>query len=227
MGFDASRDDFECFRCEGVCNCTSCCRKRGDTYFPTKALFDDSSQKNTTPKRTSLALRPAKPLPSSKRTFVGDVQDDWELGNDSMLESTEMDVGSSRPAKGKTPSRSYKQADPHCHQCRSRRPVYMKCKNEDTGCTSKYCVRCVKQRYPDVEFDASREDFSCFRCEETCNCNLCCRKRGDEYFTTKALLEDLDVRSQRDTAETPQSSLGPCRVIDTSLLPSTASPSSE
>lgn len=57
---------------------------------------------------------------------------------------------SPRPAKGKTPSRPDKQTavelEPHCHQCRTRKPVYMECRNEDTGCALTYCMRCIAQR---------------------------------------------------------------------------------
>ncbi|KAF9062878.1 hypothetical protein BDP27DRAFT_1406081 [Rhodocollybia butyracea] len=35
--------------------------------------------------------------------------------------------------------------------------------------------------YPTVDFDTSRTDFTCFRCEGICNCDLCCKKRGDAY----------------------------------------------
>ncbi|KAF9067878.1 hypothetical protein BDP27DRAFT_862810 [Rhodocollybia butyracea] len=88
----------------------------------------------------------------------------------------------------------------YCHQC--RRPttrVYMKCKNEGTKCKIKYCIRCVTQRYPQVEFNTSRTDFTCLRCQGICNCDLCCKKRGDTYLPTKFLFENLDAPFQENT----------------------------
>ena len=36
-------------------------------------------------------------------------------------------------------------------------------------------------RYPECEFDADDEDYSCPACEGFCNCTACCRKRGEAY----------------------------------------------
>ena len=36
-------------------------------------------------------------------------------------------------------------------------------------------------RYPECEFDADDEDYSCPACEGFCNCTVCCRKRGEAY----------------------------------------------
>ena len=36
-------------------------------------------------------------------------------------------------------------------------------------------------RYPECEFDADDEEFSCPACEGFCNCTVCCRKRGEPY----------------------------------------------
>ena len=36
-------------------------------------------------------------------------------------------------------------------------------------------------RYPECEFDADDEEYSCPACEGFCNCTVCCRKRGEPY----------------------------------------------
>ncbi|KAJ3991608.1 hypothetical protein F5050DRAFT_1124672 [Lentinula boryana] len=38
FSFDSTREDFLCFRCNGICCCDVCCRKRGETYIPLKGL---------------------------------------------------------------------------------------------------------------------------------------------------------------------------------------------
>ena len=40
---------------------------------------------------------------------------------------------------------------------------------------------CYLFRYPECEFDANDEEFSCPVCEGFCNCSVCCRKRGEPY----------------------------------------------
>ena len=34
--FDADDDEYSCLACEGFCNCTVCCRKRGEAYVGTR-----------------------------------------------------------------------------------------------------------------------------------------------------------------------------------------------
>ncbi|KAJ3731377.1 hypothetical protein DFJ43DRAFT_425718 [Lentinula guzmanii] len=38
FSFDSTREDFLCFRCNGICSCDVCCRKRGETYISLKGL---------------------------------------------------------------------------------------------------------------------------------------------------------------------------------------------
>ncbi|KAJ3745352.1 hypothetical protein DFH05DRAFT_1487598 [Lentinula detonsa] len=43
-----------------------------------------------------------------------------------------------------------------------------------------------------VTFDSNRKDF-CFRCKDTCNCDICCRKRGDTYIPSKGPTSQITV----------------------------------
>ena len=46
------------------------------------------------------------------------------------------------------------------------------------------CFMCISFfffRYPECEFDANDEEYSCPACEGFCNCTVCCRKRGEPY----------------------------------------------
>ena len=36
-------------------------------------------------------------------------------------------------------------------------------------------------RYPECEFDADDDEYSCPACEGFCNCTVCCRRRGEAY----------------------------------------------
>ncbi|KAJ4469270.1 hypothetical protein J3R30DRAFT_3304174, partial [Lentinula aciculospora] len=73
----------------------------------------------------------------------------------------------------------------YCHQCRTKTfRLFMDCASE--GCNMKYCVKCVNTRYPTVlSFDETRDDFYCFRCTDTCNCDICCGKRGETYISSR------------------------------------------
>ena len=75
-----------------------------------------------------------------------------------------------------------------------------------TDCEKKFCVRCyafryalfffwflfyiiLKRvslfRYPECEFDADDDEYSCPGCEGFCKCTLYCRKRGEAYVGTR------------------------------------------
>ena len=49
--------------------------------------------------------------------------------------------------------------------------------------SSCFCVSLF--RYPECEFDADDEEYSCPACEGFCNCTVCCRKRGEAYVGVK------------------------------------------
>ena len=40
-------------------------------------------------------------------------------------------------------------------------------------------------RYPECDFDADDDEYSCPACERFCNCTVCCRKRGEAYVGTR------------------------------------------
>lgn len=42
--FDADAMEFICPKCQGICNCTSCCSRRGETYVSSKGVKVDWSQ---------------------------------------------------------------------------------------------------------------------------------------------------------------------------------------
>jgi len=74
----------------------------------------------------------------------------------------------------------------YCHQCRRNSALpKMTCTSErgeyDT-CGLKYCSRCIDLRYRDIEFDEYATYFICPRCDNTCNCDLCCRRRGERFI---------------------------------------------
>jgi hypothetical protein len=94
------------------------------------------------------------------------------------------------------------EVDAYCHQCR-RKTFYAKMTCSD--CQKKFCVRCYAfrcvpfffgvvyynveaefifcllslsfffSRYPECEFDANDEEYSCPACEGFCNCTACFR----------------------------------------------------
>ncbi|KAL0959147.1 hypothetical protein HGRIS_014434 [Hohenbuehelia grisea] len=71
------------------------------------------------------------------------------------------------------------QAPYYCHQCRTKsQRIRMIC-----SCGKSWCIRCTLTRYDGiVAFDASLKDYSnCPCCSGTCNCDLCCARRGDTY----------------------------------------------
>ncbi|KAH9012643.1 hypothetical protein EDB84DRAFT_931517 [Lactarius hengduanensis] len=74
-----------------------------------------------------------------------------------------------------------------CHHCRSttRRPK-MRCTlikaSTEMRCRNLFCDRCIENRYPQLTFDRSAEDFECPACCNYCNCSLCSRKRGEAYI---------------------------------------------
>ncbi|KAJ3989270.1 hypothetical protein F5890DRAFT_29888 [Lentinula detonsa] len=80
----------------------------------------------------------------------------------------------------------------YCHQCRTKsHRLFMGCAS--TGCKMKYCIKCVTSRYANVvTFDSNRKDF-CFRCKDTCNCDICCRKRGDTYIPSKGPTSQITI----------------------------------
>ena len=47
------------------------------------------------------------------------------------------------------------------------------------------CVVCLFFRYPECEFDADDDGYSCAACERFCNCTVCCRKRGEAHVGTR------------------------------------------
>ncbi|GJE89382.1 hypothetical protein PsYK624_054820 [Phanerochaete sordida] len=78
---------------------------------------------------------------------------------------------------------------PYCHQCRGKNGYEkMSCgvvREDLTKCGLKYCEKCIRLRYPDIEFNSYAISFKCPRCTNTCNCTVCCRKRGEEYVPSE------------------------------------------
>ncbi|CCL99942.1 uncharacterized protein FIBRA_01967 [Fibroporia radiculosa] len=73
-----------------------------------------------------------------------------------------------------------------CHHCRrSTAMEKMRCtiiKESGEPCGMRFCVNCIVKRYPEIQFDAYARVFECPRCLNTCNCTVCCRKRGETYI---------------------------------------------
>ncbi|KAH6876678.1 hypothetical protein BKA70DRAFT_1576695 [Coprinopsis sp. MPI-PUGE-AT-0042] len=86
-----------------------------------------------------------------------------------------------RPASRKTQDWATGPDATFCHQCRGKSfKLKMKCET----CDKVYCNRCIHFRYADLTF-AEFFDGSCPACEGDCNCDLCCRKRGDTFISSK------------------------------------------
>ncbi|KAJ3730045.1 hypothetical protein DFJ43DRAFT_1082304 [Lentinula guzmanii] len=80
----------------------------------------------------------------------------------------------------------------------------------------------VFPRYANVvTFDSNREDF-CFRCKDACNCDLCCRKRGDTYISSKGPTSQITVAvtarsdSRQSSGKIP-TKVPPSLTIDTQI----------
>ncbi|SJL12598.1 uncharacterized protein ARMOST_16026 [Armillaria ostoyae] len=85
------------------------------------------------------------------------------------------------PARRKRPQWPMAEESSFCHQCRTRSfRVSVQC-----GCRMIYCVRCITTKYDNLEFDADAKDFVCPKCSNTCTCDVCTRRRGEEYVSTK------------------------------------------
>ncbi|KAH9069477.1 hypothetical protein EDB83DRAFT_2373413, partial [Lactarius deliciosus] len=70
----------------------------------------------------------------------------------------------------------------------TRRPK-MRCTlikaSTEMRCRNLLCDRCIENRYPQLTFDRSAEDFECPACCNYCNhcnCSLCSRRRGEAYI---------------------------------------------
>ncbi|KAM5536359.1 hypothetical protein V8D89_009957 [Ganoderma adspersum] len=64
----------------------------------------------------------------------------------------------------------------------------MRCSTvRDSGgtCGLRYCSRFIELRYPDIAFEAYARYFVCLRCLDTCNCTVCCSKRGETYISAR------------------------------------------
>ncbi|PIL30018.1 hypothetical protein GSI_07930 [Ganoderma sinense ZZ0214-1] len=76
-----------------------------------------------------------------------------------------------------------------CHQCRNTSMrEKMRCStiraSGDT-CGLRYCSRCIELRYPGIAFDAYARQFVCPRCQDICNCTVCCSRRGETYISAR------------------------------------------
>ncbi|KAI0083425.1 hypothetical protein BDY19DRAFT_998574 [Irpex rosettiformis] len=68
LTFDLEATDFMCPKCEGFCNCTTCCKKRGEVYVSTKHV------------KTGLEIRTQKR--ARLRLKNDDFDDDYNYGDD-------------------------------------------------------------------------------------------------------------------------------------------------
>ncbi|KAJ3574595.1 hypothetical protein NP233_g1665 [Leucocoprinus birnbaumii] len=108
----------------------------------------------------------------------------------------------------------------YCHQCR-RKTRYLKM---SCPCAKKYCNRCMFLRYPQREFVLKLDDSDCPACHDECNCDICTRKRGEEYVSLTVSIaqagNSLPVlfggSDEVEEARTPT----PDHVVDLSPLPS-------
>ncbi|KAK0217256.1 hypothetical protein IW262DRAFT_1396801 [Armillaria fumosa] len=84
-------------------------------------------------------------------------------------------------AHGKRPQWPMAKESSLCHQCRNRSfRVSVQC-----GCGMIYCVRCITLKYDNLEFNTDAKDFVCPKCNNACTCDICMRRRGEEYVSTR------------------------------------------
>ncbi|KAH7923374.1 hypothetical protein BV22DRAFT_968351, partial [Leucogyrophana mollusca] len=76
-----------------------------------------------------------------------------------------------------------------CHQCRSRnareKMVCASSRSDGRVCGKYFCIVCVLNRYPEIEFDSSLASWICPYCTNTCNCSHCAPKRGEVYISAR------------------------------------------
>ncbi|KAF9269751.1 hypothetical protein L218DRAFT_953382 [Marasmius fiardii PR-910] len=74
-----------------------------------------------------------------------------------------------------------------CHQCRARsNRVHVSCGNYE--CTKHWCIKCLVTRYEDGTFSFLKTVmiFECPRCHDYCTCDVCSRRRGEEYVPLRS-----------------------------------------
>ena len=67
--FDADDDEYSCPACEGFCNCTVCCCKRGEAYVGARRC-DKYTPPPQHPARVKLGAKTNLPPPSSSRAKI-------------------------------------------------------------------------------------------------------------------------------------------------------------
>ncbi|XP_058773269.1 uncharacterized protein LOC131647388 [Vicia villosa] len=71
-----------------------------------------------------------------------------------------------------------------CHQCRRKTSnIGVTCKNPRNGkpCVLKFCHKCLKNRYGEMEKDVGLLiDWKCPKCRGICNCSYCMKKIGQK-----------------------------------------------
>ncbi|TFK33734.1 hypothetical protein BDQ12DRAFT_690672 [Crucibulum laeve] len=116
---------------------------------------------------TSRRMSSRKPVPSRKRQITPETSPTFD---------DEDYAAAKKPKKLPTAPRR-----PFCHVCRNRsKRLRMTC-----SCTKHFCNRCIINRFPEITFDDSGIDFMCPVCNDTCVCDLCTRKRGEEYISLR------------------------------------------
>ncbi|KAK0489921.1 hypothetical protein EDD18DRAFT_559728 [Armillaria luteobubalina] len=101
------------------------------------------------------------------------------------------------PAHRKKPQWPMAKENSFCHQCRTRSfRLSVQC-----GCGMIYCVRCITLRYDNLEFNADAKDFVCPKCNNACTCDVCTRRRGEEYVSTRRRAVVSPSRSPRKSGK--------------------------
>ncbi|KAJ3730044.1 hypothetical protein DFJ43DRAFT_462505 [Lentinula guzmanii] len=152
---------------------------------------------NDVPTHTQAALVPTSTRLARRKTtsMTGHEGDVIEIDSGSELQSDDEGSPKSRISRSRPP-RAHEEVDSSAalesdeHESASARPIRPKKakgkeKKRQNGqtdwpknCHVRYCVGCITNHYSDIlSFDEARKDFVCFRCEGTCRCFTCCRKR--------------------------------------------------
>ncbi|KIL65239.1 hypothetical protein M378DRAFT_162173 [Amanita muscaria Koide BX008] len=86
-----------------------------------------------------------------------------------------------------------------CHHCRGRSyRLKMTCK-----CGRPWCNRCIITKY-DQPFDANMRGWVCPCCQNACRCDLCTKKRGETYISTRTWgpLSKIKTKDAKDVQAT-------------------------
>ncbi|GBE78751.1 hypothetical protein SCP_0116430 [Sparassis crispa] len=158
--------------------------------IPSKSIFDEeivSGKRVRKPSARVLATQSISPAPASLSSLSSLDSDNDDAGQPKQVITRVgplIDAAITRVGPPVNAART----TITCHHCRRSAPhPKMRCTaiRNDQVCGSLYCHVCISKRYPEIIFDADAVSFTCPRCLDMCNCDVCCRKRGVPYVSAR------------------------------------------